>query len=86
MVGELFVIRNINVDICCKRCGILEFINYFFFYCFYVRNVWRVVLVFLGVELSGLIDLCDVWMNLVERICLSFIGLVVGYLALWILW
>lgn len=85
-VGELLAIRNINVDTCCKRCGTLESINHLFFHCPYARNVWRAVPVSPGVELSGSIDLRDVWTNLVERTCLPPTGLAAGHLAPWILW
>lgn len=85
-VGELLAFRNINVDTQCKRCNTLESINHLFLHCPYARRVWEAIPVTPAVDLSGSIDLQEVWLSLCEKICLPPTGLAAGHLAPWIVW
>lgn len=85
-VGEVLVHRHILSDNLCKRCGTPESINHLFLHCNFAREVWRAAPFAGAVDISGLIDLKDVWLNLCGKTCLPPTGLTEGSLAPWILW
>lgn len=71
-VGEQLAIRNIAVDTRCKRCNTLESINHLFIHCPYARKVWEALPVSPEVDLSGILDLPEVWLTLCGKMCLPY--------------
>ena len=63
-----------------------ESINHLFIHCPYAKKVWEALPVSPEVDLSGTLDLSEVWLTLCGKKCLPPTRLAAGPLAPWVMW
>lgn len=85
-VGERLLVRHINVDPRCKRCGSSESINHLLFHCSFARDVWNLSPLAGSFDVSGLTDLRADWSAMHALNCLPPTGITNTPLVPWILW